>query len=152
LFAVNGTASKLILRAGVDPPRLTTLRATGACLGLLVLSAVARPGVRRLRVTRHDLPLLIAYGIAGFFLVPMLYFVGIGRLPVGISLLFEFTAPLFVALWIRFGRRQPVRPRLWAGLAASLVGLAGVAEIWHANGAHLNPLGVAAALTAAVLL
>ncbi|MBO0871484.1 MAG: EamA family transporter [Micromonosporaceae bacterium] len=164
LFAVNGTASKLILRAGVDPPRLTTLRATGACLGLLLLSAMVPPGGRRLRVTRRELPLLFGYGIAGFFLVPMLYFVGIGRLPVGISLLFEFTAPMFIALWIRFGRRQPVRPRLWVGLAASLAGLAGVAEIWHtsgwsgralpgrAAGAHLDPLGVAAALAAAVLL
>ncbi|MFC7758162.1 hypothetical protein ACFQY4_09160 [Catellatospora bangladeshensis] len=31
LFAVNGTVSKLILRAGVSAPDLTTLRAVGAC-------------------------------------------------------------------------------------------------------------------------
>lgn len=156
LFAVNGTVSKLILRAGLDAPRLTVLRASGAFLGLLGLVALTRPGrLGRLRATRRELPLLVVYGLAGFFLVPMLYFIGIGRLPVGISLLFEYTAPVLVALWARFGAHQRVKPRLWVGLALSLAGLAAVAEIWRvwqSGAATLNPVGVAAALSAAVLL
>jgi drug/metabolite transporter (DMT)-like permease len=150
LFAVNGTVSKLVLRAGIEAPQLTLLRAAGALLGLSVLSAVLRPGVRRLRVTARELPLLVGYGIAGFFLVPMLYFVAIARLPVGIALLFEYTAPLLVALWARFGQRRKVRPRLWAGLVLSLVGLACVAEVW--GNLRLDGLGVLAGLAAAVLL
>ncbi|BCJ77846.1 permease [Catellatospora sp. IY07-71] len=150
LFAVNGTVSKLILRAGVGAPDLTTLRAVGACAGLLVLGAVLRPGLRRFTVTARQLPLLIAYGLTGFLLVPMLYFVAIARLPVGVALLFEYTAPLFVALWARFGQRHRVRPRLWAGLLLCLAGLACVAEVWGAL--SLDGLGVAAALGAAVLL
>ena len=91
LFAVNGTVSKLILRAGLDAPRLTELRATGAALGLSVLWLTLPRGRRgRLAVTRRELPLLAGYGLAGFFLVPMLYFVAISRLPVGIALLFEY--------------------------------------------------------------
>src|SRR6266487_2244012 len=148
LFAVNGTASKLVLRAGMDAPQLTTLRATGAFLGLLALCLVTRPA--RLRLTRRELPLLIGYGLCGFLLVPLLYFIAISRLPVGIALLFEYTAPLLVALWARFGQHQPVRPRLWIGLALSLAGLAGVAEIW--GELRLDPLGIAAGLGAAVLL
>jgi drug/metabolite transporter (DMT)-like permease len=124
LFAVNGTVSKLVLRAGIEAPQLTLLRAAGAFAGLLALSLVLRPGPRRLRVSPNQLPLLIGYGLAGFFLVPMLYFVAISRMPVGIALLFEFTAPLLVALWARFGQRQRVRARLWVGLALSLAGLA----------------------------
>jgi drug/metabolite transporter (DMT)-like permease len=150
LFAVNGTVSKLVLRAGIEAPQLTLLRAAGAFAGLLALSLVLRPGARRLRVTARQLPLLIAYGLAGFFLVPMLYFVAISRMPVGIALLFEFTAPLLVALWARFGQRQQVRPRLWAGLALSLAGLAGVAEIW--DDLKLDGLGVLAGFGAAVVL
>ncbi len=152
LFAVNGTVSKLILRAGLDAPRLTELRATGAVLGLSVL-ILTLPRERRrgrLAVTRRQLPLLAGYGLAGFFLVPMLYFVAISRLPVGIALLFEYTAPLFVALWARFGQHQPVRPRLWLGLALSLGGLAAVAEVWH--DVRLDGIGVAAGLGAAALL
>jgi len=147
LFAVNGTVSKLVLRAGVEPPQLAFIRAAGAFAGLLVVMLLLGRG-RRLAVTRHDLPLLIGYGLAGFFLVPMLYFVAISRLPVGIGLLFEYTAPLFVALWMRFGQRERVRPRLWGGLALSLAGLACVAEVW--GELSLDGLGVLAGLAASV--
>ena len=150
LFAVNGTVSKLVLRAGFDAPQLTLLRAAGAFTGLLLLSLVLRPGARRLRVRRAELPLLMVYGLSGFFLVPMLYFVAISRMPVGIALLFEYTAPLLVALWARFGQRRRVRPRLWGGLALSLAGLACVAEVW--GDLRLDGLGVAAGFGAAVLL
>jgi drug/metabolite transporter (DMT)-like permease len=153
MFAVNGTVSKLVLRAGIEPQQLTTLRATGAFAGLLVLSLTVRLASTRpvrLAVTRRELPVLIAYGVTGFFLVPLLYFVAISRLPVGIALLFEYTAPLLVALWARFGQRQPVRPRLWGGLVLSLAGLACVAQVW--GRLQLNGIGVLAGLTAAILL
>jgi drug/metabolite transporter (DMT)-like permease len=151
LFGINGPVSKMILEAGLDAPQLTLLRATGACAGLLVLAAILRPGIRRLSVTARDLPMLLAYGLAGFFFVPMLYFVAISRLPVGIALLFEYTAPLLVALWARFGQRQRVSNRLWAGLGLSLAGLACVAEVWHGS-LQLSGVGVAAGLGAAALL
>jgi drug/metabolite transporter (DMT)-like permease len=148
LFAVNGTVSKLVLRAGMDAPQLTTVRATGAFVGLLALGLALRP--RQLRFTRREVPLLVGFGLAGFFLVPMLYFVAIGRLPVGIALLFEYTAPLLVALWARFAQHAQVRPRLWVGLVLSLAGLACVAEIW--GDLQLDGIGVAAGFAAAVLL
>ncbi|MFI6158716.1 EamA family transporter [Micromonospora haikouensis] len=150
LFAVNGTVSKLVLRAGLNAQQLTLLRALGAVAILLLLSVALRPGARRLRVTARQLPLLIGYGLTGFFLVPMLYFVAISRLPVGIGLLFEYSAPLLVALWARFGQRHRVRPRLWVGLALSLVGLGCVAEVW--GGLRLDGLGVLAGVGAAVFL
>jgi drug/metabolite transporter (DMT)-like permease len=94
--------------------------------------------------------MLVVYGACGFFLVPMLYFVAISRMPVGIALLFEYTAPLLVALWARFGQHQQVRPRLWAGLALSLAGLACVAEVW--GDLRLDGVGVLAGFAAAVML
>jgi drug/metabolite transporter (DMT)-like permease len=151
LFAFNGTVSKLLIQGGFDAPRLTALRAGGAFLGLLVLILVNRPGISRLRTTRRELPKLISFGLTGFFLVPMLYFVAISRLPVGIGLLFEFTAPVFVALWVRFGEHQQVRRRLWVGLACCVAGMLCVAQIW-AGEIRLDLLGVAAGLTSAVLL
>ena len=151
IFALNGTVSKLLMQGGFDPPRLTTFRATGAFLGLLLVSVLVRPGVRRLAVRRQELPLLITFGLTGFFLVPMLYFIAISRLPVGIGLLFEFTAPAFVALWIRFGAREQVRRRLWVGLVLCLIGLVAVAQIWTGE-LTLDPVGIAAGMTSAVLL
>jgi drug/metabolite transporter (DMT)-like permease len=149
LFAVNGVVSKVILSGGeIDAMRFTELRSTGAFLGLAAALLVLAPG--RLRVSRSEVPLLVFYGICGFALVQWSYFVAIERLPVGVALLIQFTAPVLVALWARFGQRAPVRRRVWAALALTLAGLALVARPWL--GLTLDEVGVAAALVASVAL
>jgi drug/metabolite transporter (DMT)-like permease len=150
IWALNGTVSKLLLQGGYDAPQLTAFRAAGAFVGLLAV-ILATKGPRVLKATRKELPRLIIFGLAGLYLVPMLYFVAISRLPVGIGLLFEFTAPAFVALWVRFGERQQVRRRLWVGLALCLAGLVCVTQLW-AGQLSLDPLGIAAGMTSAILL
>jgi drug/metabolite transporter (DMT)-like permease len=150
IFAINGTVSKLLLLGGFDEPQLTAFRAAGGFLGLLVL-APARHRPERLTVHRAELPRLIAFGLTGFFLVPMLYFVAIRRMPVGIALLLEYMGPVFVALWVRFGERRAVRRRLWFGLALCLGGLVCVAQVW-AGRLSLDPVGVAAGLACALFL
>jgi len=148
LFAVNGTVSKVILDTGISSLRLTELRCAGALIGLGLLLMALDP--RRLRVSRRELPLLAAFGICGVAATQWFYFVAIARLPVGIALLFEYTAPVLVALWARFVLHEPVRNRVWAALALALGGLALVAEIW--TGSTLDGLGVAAAFAAAIAL
>lgn len=148
LFAINGTVSKVILDSGLSAPRLTELRCAGAAVGLALVLLVSNP--RSLRVRRRELPLLVAYGVAGVALTQCFYFVAITRMPVSIALLFEYTAPLMVALWARFVLHQPVRSRVWAALGLSLAGLALVADVWSDR--TLDPVGVGAALLAAVAL
>jgi drug/metabolite transporter (DMT)-like permease len=149
LFAFNGVVSKVILTSGgVDAQRLTQLRSTGAFLGLALALAIAAPA--RLRPTLRELPLLLFFGICGFALVQWFYFLAIERLPVGVALLIQFTAPVLVALWARFGRRERVRRRVWAALALSLAGLALVAQAWQ--GLTLDRGGVLAAAAAAIAL
>jgi len=148
LFAVNGTVSKVILDTEMSALRLTELRCAGAVVGLgLVLLAVS-PG--RLLVSWREVPLLAAYGVAGVALTQCFYFIAITRMPVSIALLFEYTAPLMVALWARFVMHQPVRNRVWAALGLALAGLALVADVW--SDSTLDGLGVASALVAAVAL
>ena len=149
-FGLNGTVSKLLIRGGFEPIQLTTFRATGAFLGLLVLVLATRR-TRAMAATAREVPRLVVYGLLGIFSVPLLYFVAISRLPVGIGLLFEFTAPAFVALWVRFGERRQVRRRLWFGLALCLVGLVSVAQLW-AGELRLDGLGVLAGTVSAILL
>ncbi|MBE3076440.1 MAG: DMT family transporter, partial [Actinobacteria bacterium] len=72
------------------------------------------------------------------------------RMPVGIALLFEYTAPLMVALWVRFVQKQPVKSRLWLGLAFALGGLALVAQFW--KGMTLDPIGLISAVGAGAAL
>jgi len=148
LFAINGTVSKSILLSGIDSARLSQLRVTAA---FLIVAAVVlvfnRPGFR---ISRAEVPALIAYGILGVAMTQYLFFVALERMPVGIALLIEFTAPIMVALWFRFAMHVPTKRTVWLALAIALFGLALVAQIW--KGFTLDPLGVAAAFGAAMAL
>lgn len=146
LFALNGTVSKVVLQSGISPLELTQVRATGAFLGFAVVLAFARRP--SLRLTRREVPYLVVFGIAGVAFVQWLYFVAIGRLPIGIALLIEYLAPILIAIWAWAVFKEPVRRRIWAALVLALAGLSLVVEIW--SGVSLDGLGVAAALAAAV--
>ena len=148
LFALNGTISKSILLTGIDAARLSQLRVTSAFLILLIVVALTKPS--RLRLRRDEIWPLLAYGILGVAMTQYLYFVAIELLPVGIALLIEFTAPIMVALWFRFGLHHHTPRIVWLGLFVALAGLAMVAEVWQ--GFTLNALGVAAAFGAAASL
>jgi drug/metabolite transporter (DMT)-like permease len=141
--------SKLALDASdMGTLRWTELRSTGAFLGLLAALAVLAP--RRLRIGRREAMKLAAFGIVGFAFVQWLYFVAIFRHPIGIGLLLEFTAPVLVALWVRFAWHEQVRQRVWLALALVLAGLALVAHAWQ--GRTLDGVGVTAGLAAAAAL
>jgi drug/metabolite transporter (DMT)-like permease len=148
LFAVNGNVSKVALQNGVSSLELVSARSAGTALILLGITALTNPGA--LRVSRRELGFLALYGLTGIAMVQWLYFVAIQRMPVGIALLFEYTAPLMVALWVRFVQKQPVKSRLWLGLACALSGLALVAQFW--KGMTLDPVGLVSALGAGAAL
>jgi drug/metabolite transporter (DMT)-like permease len=146
LFAVNGSVSRVVLVAGIPAQRLTELRATGTSLGLALALLVVAP--HSLRIGWRDLPFLAVYGVAGGALQPWLYLEAIHHLPVSIAVLLQYTAPVFVAAWVRFVLGKPVRRRFWAGLGLSLAGLALVVQVWR--GMALDPVGVVAGFGAAV--
>jgi drug/metabolite transporter (DMT)-like permease len=148
-FAVNGTISTLALDAHIPATRLTALRCTGAALVLLLVLAVVSP--HRLRVTWREVPFLAVFGVVGVALTQFLYYVAIDLMPVGIALVFEMTAPVFIAVYVWLVRGEKVRSRLWLALLLSLSGLVLVAEVWQ-DGGSLEALGVGAALLAAVCL
>ena len=148
LFAVNGNVSKVVLLNGISSLELVSTRSAGTALILLVITALRNPAA--LRVGRRELGFLALYGITGIAMVQWLYFVAIQRMPVGIALLFEYTAPLMVALWVRFVQKQPVKSRLWLGLACALAGLALVAQFW--KGMTLDPIGLISAIGAGASL
>jgi drug/metabolite transporter (DMT)-like permease len=77
------------------------------------------------------------------------YAVAISVLPVGITLLIEYTAVLMVAIVAFFFLHEKVRARLWVAIGFVLVGLAIVAQIWASE---LLPFGVLMAFAAAICL
>jgi len=148
LFGINASVSKVVLAAGIDPARLTALRCTGAALGLLVVLKGLRPTA--LRMPRREWPAIVVLGLSGAAFLQWLYFVALDRLPVGIALLLEFTAPLMVALYSSLVLRHVVARQVWLALGLALAGLALVAQVWKDVG--LDAVGVAAALGAAGFL
>lgn len=148
LFAMNGSVSKTVLESGLSSLRLVELRSLGAAVCLMAFVALTRP--RTLRVAPRELAFLAVAGVIGIGLVQWLYFVAIGRLPVGIALLLEYLAPVLVVVWVRFVRKEQVRARLWAALVLSVAGLVVVAEAWE--GLRLDGLGILAGLGAAASL
>ena len=148
LFALNGVVAKSIIIAGVDPAHFTAFRNLGAMILLLLIIAVTKP--RSLTVTRRELPFLALYGVVAFTLVQFGYFVTITRLNVGFGTLLCFLAPVLVALWLRFARRQGSGRGIWLALALSLLGLVLISQLWE--GITFDLIGVASGLGTAVAL
>jgi drug/metabolite transporter (DMT)-like permease len=146
LFIVNAGVSRAAIRGGVAPETLTTLRATGsvpifALWALLWDRDALRPPRGRM------IGWLVLMGVVGVALLQWTYFVAIDRLPIGIALLVEYTAPVLVALWARFVSREPVSGRIWPALGLSLAGLAVVARVW--DGLAFDGVGLLAGFGAA---
>ena len=147
-FSVNGVVSKLVMAAGLSSLRLVEVRCLGAALLFAAMAAWRRPA--SLRIGARELGFVAVYGVVGLALVQWLYLFALGRMPVSISLLIEFTSPLLIALWVRYVRKEAVHRRIWLALALVLGGLALVAQIWA--GLTLDTLGVLASSLAAVSL
>lgn len=147
LFGTNGSVTKVVIDAGLEPAQLTLFRVGGTAAIAAIVLLFANRGA--FRVTWRQLGLLVILGIAGVALLQFTYAVAISILPVGITLLIEYTAVLMVALVAFLFLHEKVRARLWVAIGFVLVGLAVVAQIWASE---LVPFGVLMAFSAAVCL
>jgi drug/metabolite transporter (DMT)-like permease len=147
MFGFNASTVKIILVTEISPEQLVLFRASiTALMAGLVLLFTNR---KAFKVTMKELPVLIFYGIFGIALMQWSYSNAVSLLPISVALLIEYTAIVIVPLVSLLLFKEKVRPRLWFGIAAVLVGLAIVSNLWNSN---LNPIGVAWAFMAAVCL
>ncbi|WP_433245007.1 EamA family transporter [Streptosporangium sp. CA-135522] len=145
-FAFSGPTAKYLGVAGLAPLEAVWVRMAGAGLLLVGVLAVVRP--RALRIPRSRLLFFLAYAVVAVAGVQALYFAAITRLPVGVTLLIEYTSPVLVVLWVRFVRRVRLPRAAFIGAVVALIGLGVVVEVW--SGLALDPLGLLLALGAAV--
>ena len=149
LFAFNGIISKIVL---IDDElsawRLTQIRTGGAFLLLFSVYFVFRR--HELKPTRAELPWLLAFGAVGVTFVQAFYFVAIERMYVGVALLIEFTAPIWILLFLRFVLKKHVTSSLWYAILLSFSGLLMITQIW--NGLTLDQIGLIAAFIDALAL
>jgi drug/metabolite transporter (DMT)-like permease len=136
------------MESGLSAFRLTQIRTIGAFLVLFLY--VYLKNKQSLRINRKELPILIAFGLFGFAAVNLFYFLAIQRLNVGVALIIEFTAPIWIVLWMRFIQKKIVSKLMWWGLVIGLTGLVLIAQVWR--GLTLDGLGVIFALLDAFAL
>lgn len=154
LFALNGSVAKAQIEAGLSPAEVTEIRTIGCALLLLIYILIVNPG--SLKVRRTEIPFLLLFGVLAYALTPFLFFLSVELLPVAIAALLAFLAPVLVALWLRYVKREAVGRSIWLSLVLVVGGLILVSQLW--SGMTLNPLGVffglltAAALAAYLIL
>lgn len=154
LFALNGSVAKAQIEAGLSPAEVTEIRTIGCALLLLIYILIVNPG--SLKVRRTEIPFLLLFGVLAYALTPFLFFLSVELLPVAIASLLAFLAPVLVALWLRYVKREAVGRSIWLSLVLVVGGLILVSQVW--SGMTLNPLGVffglltAAALAAYLIL
>ena len=147
-FSFNGVISTLVLDH-LSPFRLTQVRCIGAFAIIFVI--VASRNFQSLKATRREIPTLVLLGIVGFAAVQAGYFLGIQRgIPLSLVLIIEFTAPIWIALWIKYVRKMFVPGSMWVAIALSLLGLILLAQVW--NGLSFDLIGLLGALFSAFAL
>lgn len=147
-FAVNGPVAKLALISGLESAQLSAFRIEGAFFCLLIAALfVSR---QQLKFKKNEILPLVGYGFFGVAMTQFLYFVAIKRIEVGVALIIEYTAPIFVALYVRFVMKKEVSKRVWFSLFLALVGLSLITQVW--TGSKLDPFGVLCAFGAAIAL
>lgn len=148
LFAFNGIISKIVLLDEISAWRLTQIRTGGAFVILFTFYIIFKR--HELKPSKAELPWLILFGIVGVALVQALYFVAIERMYIGIALLIEFTAPIWILLFLRFVLKKHVPRGLWYAIALAFTGLLMITQVW--SGLSVDQIGLLAAIFDALAL
>jgi drug/metabolite transporter (DMT)-like permease len=147
-FSLNGVIVTLVLDH-MTTFRLAQVRALGTFFLLFLITFFQDRN--SLKAERSEIPTLIFYGVFGYAMVQLGYFIGISRgVPLSLVLIIEFTAPIWIVLWIKFVRKSVVAKDMWVAIALSLLGLILVAKAWQ--GFVFDLLGTLGALGAALAL
>ncbi len=147
-FGASGPFMKPLLEAGWSPVAAVAARAGLAGLVLLVPALMALHG--RYRLLLQHARFIVAYGLIAVMGTQVLYFAAIERLPIGVALLIEYSAPVLLVLlaWART-RRAPAA----VTILGTLLSIAGLVLVIGPSGlGDLDPLGIAFAAGAAACL
>jgi len=147
-FSLSGIVVTVVMKH-LPALRLAEVRSVSALVILGTYVLFTRPEI--IKVKKSEIPRLALYGVVGFAFVNFGYLYGIQRgVPLGLVLIIEFTAPIWIALWIKIVRRGFVANEMWLAVALSFTGLILVAKVWE--GFTFDLLGLIAASLCAFCL
>jgi len=132
----------------IDPLILSQTRATFSLVVLIAILA-ARGGWQRMRLPRVDLLRCLVLGILGVAVSNYFYYVAIQRTSVAIAIIVQYTAPVWVLLYVVARGQQRLTLQRIAAVAAAIAGIALTIGIVGGKSAlHLDAYGLFAALLA----
>jgi drug/metabolite transporter (DMT)-like permease len=147
-FGTSGPFVKPLLDAGWSPAAAVAVRAFAGGVVLLPAAILALRG--RWRLLASSWRIVLAYGLIAVIGAQVFYFAAISRMPVGIALLIEYTAPILLVLLAWARTRIPPALLTVVGAVLSVAGLVLVIDPSGAGG--LDALGIVFALLAALCL
>lgn len=146
-FGMSGPLAKSLMVAGWSPTAAVTARLAGGAIVLALIATLVKPDW--LRQARMHARIVIAYGLIPVAGAQLCYYNAVARLPVGVALLLEYTAPVLVIAWVWATTKQRPSGRTLAGVALAVGGVTLVLDVF-AGGTHIDAVGVAWGLGAAV--
>ena len=133
----------------IDPLILSQSRTSFSFL-VLFLALLWRRGLGKLRLPAADLGRMVVLGVLGVAASNYLYYLAIQKTNVATAIISQYTAPVLVLLYmVSRGLQKPTLQRV-AAVGLAVVGSAFAIGAAGANGFRLDPVGVAAAIGAAV--
>jgi drug/metabolite transporter, DME family len=133
----------------IDPLILSQCRTTFSCLVLLPVLAGQR-GWRNLRLPGADLRRVLILGVLGVAASNYFYYLAIQKTNVATAIILQYTAPVLVLLYMVVRKlQQPTLQRVSA-VALAVAGIALAIGVGPGGGFRVQPVGMAAAMLAAV--
>jgi DME family drug/metabolite transporter len=149
VFTGRLTLGGNILRP-IDPLILSQSRTTFSLLVLLPL-LVALRGWQRIKLPTCDLAYCLLLGTLGVAVSNYFYYVAIQRTNVATAIIVQYTAPVWVLLYVVARRQQKLTAQKVTAVALGVTGIALVIDVLGSRSGsalHLDPYGLMAALLA----
>ncbi|MEY4409308.1 MAG: hypothetical protein RLZZ138_559 [Actinomycetota bacterium] len=137
LFGLNASTTKVIIQSGLTAEQVVFVRSLFSASIALMWALYANRSA--LKITARQIPQLILLGVVGVGALQWTYSLAVVMLPVGIALLIEYTAVLWVPIIMMIFFKEGVKKQIWLGAALVLGGLAVVGQVWNSE---LDPIGV----------
>jgi drug/metabolite transporter (DMT)-like permease len=143
-FGLSGSLASGLMGAGWSSAAAVAVRILLAAAILVPFAVAQLRG--RWSLVRRNLPLIAVYGLVAVAGCQLAYFNAVARMPVGVALLIEYTAPVAVVgwMWLRHAQRPG-----WLTVLGAVIGAVGLVLVLDLlSGAEVSPVGTGWALAA----
>lgn len=133
----------------IDPLILAQSRSSLSLILLLPLLLIAGHRMKRVSMPRRDLGMCLVLGVLGMAASNYFYYLAIQKTSVATAIILQYTAPVWVLLYMVLRRLQHATPPRIASVVLAFVGSALAIGLLSPGAIAINTIGVVAALLAA---